>query len=206
VKHAAHVAGFPASVRKHSPVQHEPDALRLVHHHPGYLRLQARAFLRPAEEGSILAAAQAACAKLPGVRSWSQNAKTSSVVVQYDPGDIEADDILRHVGASLGLRRIERTGAHKRSREELVATFLDAVQAVNAVVSDMAGGRADLREIVPLALVATSAVSFVLHKNRGRLPTWSSALYHSYRIFMQWHRREVRAREREGRSRGDGAP
>jgi hypothetical protein len=39
----------------------------------------------------------------------------------------------------------------------------------------------------------------VLHDERGRLPSWDSALYRGYRIFMQWHRSEVSAREREGR-------
>ena len=57
------------------------------------------------------------------------------------------------------------------------------------------GGRADLRELVPVALVVTSAVSLVVHTQRGRLPRWDSALYHAYRIFMQWHRTEVKDRE-----------
>jgi hypothetical protein len=92
------------------------------------------------------------------------------------------------------------------NRQELVSAFLDTVQDVNQVVSQLTGERADLRELVPVALAAVSVLSFVLNENRGRLPQWSSALYHSYRVFMQWHRPEVRTRERIARQeeeRGD---
>jgi hypothetical protein len=92
------------------------------------------------------------------------------------------------------------------NRQELVSTFLDTVQDVNQVVSKLTGERADLRELVPVALAAISVLSFVLNEDRGRLPQWSSALYRSYRVFMQWHRPEVRTRERIARQeeeRGD---
>jgi hypothetical protein len=85
------------------------------------------------------------------------------------------------------------------NRQELVSPFLDSVQGVNRVVSQLTGERADLRELVPLALAAISVVSFVLNEDRGRLPHWTSALYRGYRIFMQWHRIEVRTRERVAR-------
>jgi hypothetical protein len=92
-------------------------------------------------------------------------------------------------------------GGSKTSREELVSAFLDTVQDVNQVVSQLTGERADLRELVPTALAAVSVLSFILNEDRGRLPQWSSALYRSYRIFMQWHRPEVRTRERAARQR-----
>jgi hypothetical protein len=85
------------------------------------------------------------------------------------------------------------------NRQELVSAFLDTVQGINKVVSQLTGERADLREVVPVALAATSVVSLVLNEDRGLLPFWSSALYHSYRVFMQWHRPEVRTRERTAR-------
>ncbi len=78
--------------------------------------------------------------------------------------------------------------------------FLDTVQKINRLVGEMTDERADLRELVPVALAATSVVSFVVNADRGRLPQWSTALYHSYRVFMHWHRREVRARQRASRT------
>jgi hypothetical protein len=175
------------------------EPLRLVHHHPGYLRIQAGAFTQPADDGSVAAAAQAAAEAAPGFRSWSHNPKTGSVVVEYDPGALEADDLLKHIAKGAGLRGVENATSTKMNRQELVGAFLDTVQGVNQVVSELTGERADLRELVPAALAATSVVSFVLNESRGRLPRWDGALYHSYRIFMQWHRREARTRERAAR-------
>ena len=175
------------------------EPLRLVHHHPGYLRIQAAGFMQPAGDGSVVAAAQTAAEAVSGVRSWSHNPKTGSVVVKYDPGTVEADDLLAHIAKRAGFRGVENATTHKRNRGELVSVFLDTVQDVNQVVSQLAAERADLRELVPIALAATSVVSFVLNNDRGRLPEWSGAAYHSYRVFMHWHRREVRERERVAR-------
>jgi hypothetical protein len=147
----------------------------------------------------LVAAAQAAAEAAPGFRSWSHSPETGSVVVQYDPALIEADDLLNHIARSAGLRGVENATSSQIHRKELVGAFLDTVQGVNQVVRQLTGNKADLRELVPVALAATSVASFVLNENRGRLPEWSGALYHSYRVFMHWHRREVRGRERIGR-------
>ena len=175
------------------------ESLRLVHHHPGYLRIQADAFIQPADDDPVVTAVQTAVEVIPGFRSWSHNPKTGSAVIEYDPGVVDADDLLKHIAKQAGFRSVENSTNHQRNREQLVDVFLDAVQDVNQIASQMTGGRADLRELAPVALAATAVVSFVLNDDRGRLPDWNSALYHSYRVFMQWHRKEVRTRERSGR-------
>lgn len=175
------------------------EALRLVHHHPGYLRVRAAVFLQPREDDPVVAAARAAAEGVAGFRSWSLNPVTGSVVIQYEPGAIEADDLLKHIAQRAGFSGVEITTHGKSNRRELVGTFLDGVQDINRAMGELTSERADLRELVPLALVAVSVVSFVVNDERGRLPHWFSALYRSYRIFMQWHRREVRTRERASR-------
>jgi hypothetical protein len=175
------------------------EPLHLVHHHPGYLRIRAGAFIQPEDDSPVVAAARAAVESLPGFRSWSLNPKTGSVVVEYDPGTLDADDLLKRIAKSAGFRGVETSTGGKRNRQELLSAFLDSVQGVNQVVGQLTGERADLRELVPLTLLALSVVSFVLDKDRGRLPDWNNTLYHSYRVFMQWHRREVRTRERTAR-------
>jgi hypothetical protein len=180
------------------------EALRLVHHHPGYVRIRAEAFLQPEENSPAVAAAQTAAETALGFRSWSLNPKTGSVVIEYDPATLDADDLLKHIAKSAGFRGVEISTRTKRNREELVSGFLDTVQGVNQVVSQLTGDRADLREVVPVALAAISVVSLVLNEDRGLLPFWSSALYHSYRVFMQWHRPEVRTRERAARREEEG--
>jgi len=175
------------------------EPLRLVHHHPGYLRIRAGAFVQPEKKSPVVIAAKNAAETVPGFRSWSLNPKTGSVVVEYEPGALDADDLLKHIAKSAGFRGVEISAGSKRNRRELVSSFLDTVQEVNQVVSQLTGERADLRELVPVALAAVSVLSFVLHEERGRLPEWSSALWRSYRVFMHWHRPEVRTRERLGR-------
>ena len=193
--------GSRSESRERSTRVEEP--LRLVHHHPGYLRIRAGAFLQPEDNDPVVTAARTAAETVPGFRSWSLNPKTGSVVIEYDPGTLEADDLLKHIAKSAGLRGVEIATSRKMNREELVNAFLDTVQGVNRVVSQLTGERADLREVVPVALAATSVVSLVLNEDRGLLPFWSSALYHSYRVFMQWHRPEVRTRERAARQEED---
>jgi hypothetical protein len=181
------------------------EPLRLVHHHPGYLRIRAAAFLQPADGDPIVTAAQTAAETVPGFRSWFLNPKTGSVVVQYDPGSIEPDDLLKHIAKSAGLRGVEIATSGKANREELVGAFLDTVQGVNQVVGQLTGERADLRELVPVALAVVSVVSFVVNDPGSRLPHWFSSLYRSYRVFMQWHRPEVRTRERAARQEEERA-
>jgi hypothetical protein len=170
------------------------EPLWLVHHHPGYLRARANAF-ESTEDDPAVAAARAAAETTAGFRSWSHNPKTGSIVVQYEPGAVEPDDLLKHIAKAAGLSGVENDSATKMNREELVSVFMDTVQDINRVVRDEMGGRADLRELVPMAFVVTSIVSFVLNNENSRLPRWDSALYRAYRIFMHWHRSEVRERE-----------
>lgn len=176
---------------------HEP--MRLVHHHPGYMRIHAGAFTGAADDNSVVRAAEAAALEVAGFRTWTHNPRTGSIVVEYDPGVLEADDLLKHIAKGAGLSGVENSTSRKRNREGLVSVILDSVQEVNQVVTELTGDRADLRELAPVALAATSVVSFVLNEDRGRLPEWSGALYHSYRVFMQWHRKEIRTREAAAR-------
>ncbi len=172
-----------------------------MHHHAGYLRAQASVFLdAKAVEGSPVAAARDAAEITPGFRRWSHNPRTGSIVVEYEPGVVDVDDLLRRLSSAARLSGVESEAARRpRHRDQLVDAFLDGVAALNRVVGLATGDRADLREVVPVALVGISLVSFVVHDDRGRLPRWDSALYHAYRIFMQWHRREVGAREAAAR-------
>jgi hypothetical protein len=183
------------------------EPLRLVHHHRGYARIRAQAFLgaRPAE-GSALAASRDVAETTPGFRRWSHDPRTGSVVVEYESGVVDVDDLLLRLAKAAGLHGVEAGEADRtpRSREQLVDAFLHRVVAFNRLVLRSTGGRADLRELIPAALVGISLVSFLAHDERGRLPRWNSALYHGYRIFMQWHRREVRAHEVAARREEQG--
>lgn len=192
-------AAEQASPEQVSPKPVGAEPLRLVHHHPGYLRVRAAAFLRADDSNPIVTAAREAAESVPGFRAWLLNPKTGSVVIQYEPGAVEPDDLLKHIAKNAGLPGVEVATPHKMTREEVVSSFLDKVQGANQTVNHLTGGRADLRELVPAALAVVSVISFIENDYRSRLPHWMSALYRGYRIFMQWHRPEVRTRERAAR-------
>ena len=199
--------GSQASTETAAPAaeQGSTEPLHLVHHHPGYLRVRAAIFLQADEDNPIVAAAKTAAETAPGFRSWSLNPKTGSVVIEYDPGAIEPDDLLKHIAKRAGLPGVEVATRHKMTRQEAVSSFLDKVQGANQTVNHLTGGRADLRELVPAALAVTSVISFIVNDERSRLPHWMSALYSGYRIFMHWHRPEVRTRERAARQEDERA-
>ena len=175
------------------------ESLRLVHHHPGYLRIQVDAFIQG--DGALVKDAQAAAEAFSGYRSWTYNPRTGSVVVEYDPDICEPDDLLSHIVKSVGLQGVVNSSKGKMNRQELVSAFLNSVEDVNQIVSHLTGNRADLRELVPAALAITSVVSWVYYDDLGRLPPWYSTLYRSYRVFMQWHRKEIRTREKVSRQK-----
>ena len=185
--------------RDEEPLTRADEPLRLIHHHPGYLRIRAGAFVGAAGDSPTVASARTAAETVPGFRSWSLNPTTGSVVIQYEPGTLEADDLLKCIAKGAGFAGVEMSARRKGNRRELVSAFLDGVQDVNRTVAELTGERADLRELVPLGLVAISIVSFIVNDERSRLPHWFGAMYRSYRVFMHWHRREVRTRERVGR-------
>jgi len=192
-------AGRGAGSESQANPSGKDEPLCLIHHHAGYVRVRATAFLRPDEGSPVVTAARTAAESVPGFRSWSHNPKTGSVVIEYDPGALEPDDLLRHIAKSAGLPGVEVATRGKMTREELVSSFLNKVQGMNQTVSHLTGGRADLRELTPAALAVVSVVSFIVNDERSRLPHWMSALYRGYRIFMHWHRPEVRTRERAAR-------
>ncbi len=174
------------------------EPLRLIHHHPGYLRVRAAVFVDSEDDAPALAALRGAAESAPGFRRFAHNPKTGSVVLEYTPGAVDPDDLLDRSAKAAGFGGVEHRISRKHDREELVSAFLGAVKSANRVVRKATGGRADLRELVPAALAVTSLASFVLHERRGRLPSWDSALYRGYIIFMDWHGREVKKREEAG--------
>jgi hypothetical protein len=150
-------------------------------------------------EGSkdVLAAVRAAMEAVPGVARVEHSALTGSLLVEYEPGLAEPDAILSRVVSAAGLDRVVLDGADRDHRGELVDSVVWAVRGLNSAAREITGGRADLRELVPAALLATSVWSLLTNANGPRAPRWDNALNWSYAIFMDWHRRAVE------RKRGD---
>ena len=173
------------------------EPLKLVHHHPGHIRARASLFVNTPDDHPAVKAACSAALSQPGVRAFSRNPKTGSIVIQYEPGSLDADDLLERVALKAGLHGVSHAGPDHSHREELVNYVIDSVKEINALVFEATGGRADLRELLPAALGVTSAISLVrsVVECQNLLPHWDTALWWGQSIFVQWHRKEIEHRD-----------
>jgi hypothetical protein len=176
----------------------ERDALELVHHHPGRLRVRANA-LR-AEEDESRATAVAArvshgMAAVPGIARLTHNARTGSLLIEYEPGLVEPDAIIARIAQLAELLSPFDPSVHRANPGSPATIAIEATREVNAVVYELTGWRTDLRFLAPAALAALGVYSFAFNKKEPRLPRWDNLLYWSYNIFTALHQREIRQNE-----------
>lgn len=179
------------------------EPLRLVHHHPGYLRAQAKIFSDPQKSEAALTQAKTLAEGTPGFRKWSHSAKTGSFVIQYSPGTLDVDQLAEKIASVVGLSGVIMDIHSSSHRKEMINSLLQAVEDLNDIVYLATGKKADLRELIPAGLLLNSIVAFALGKDRGsRMPSWDSSLYRSYRIFMQTHKKELSKRDKKRNAAG----
>jgi hypothetical protein len=165
----------------------EREALVIVHHHPGRIRVRAETFRYGTAAIDLVRAKLEA---LPGILRVTHSARSGSMLVEYEPGHAEPDAILGGIAEAAGLDRAidEREARRRDPGPGLVA--VEVVKELNAITHELTGWRADLRVMVPTALVGLAAVSFAVSKE-PRLPRWDNLLYWSYNIFSVLHRRDI---------------
>jgi Heavy metal associated domain 2 len=173
-------------VTKDHPGEAEREHLELAHHHPGRLRVRADALIEALE---VVQRIRESLDALPGILSVKYTARTGSVLVEYEPGHADADDIiLRIADAADVLPPLEEEALRERRARPALLT-IGVTRELNKLAEDLTGGRTDLRSIVPAALAGLAAVSFVSEKNR--MPRWDNLLYWGFNIFTMLHRREI---------------
>lgn len=159
--------------------------LELVHHHPGRLRVRAEAFrLRP----EVVLRVRDAIGALPGITRFSPGQRTGSLLVEYQPGQVEPDDVLQLIADAADMQWLGEGTVRARRQPGLVA--VGVAKELNQITMELTGARADLRVLVPTALAALAGYSFAYGKE-PRLPRWDNLLYWSYNIFASLHRREI---------------
>jgi hypothetical protein len=165
------------------------EPLRLIHHHPGRLRVRARSLVDAPEHHPALVGLREAAAGLP----LRHEPLTGSVVVSYPPGTLDPDELLEKLAAAGGFAGLVHDPRDHVHRRELVDMILDAGQHFNQAVRELTDDRADLRELLPAALAVTSLVSFIRGGGgTGILPRWDAALWWCQSMFMDWHREALR--------------
>jgi len=164
----------------------EREHLEIAHHHPGRLRVRAHALIDALD---LVQRIRESLDAAPGILAVKYTAQTGSLLVEYEPGHADADDIILRIAeaADLDPPLDEATLRERRGRPGLIA--IGATRELNRLTEELTGGRTDLRTIVPAALAGLAVYSFIEEKNR--LPRWDNLLYWGFNIFTMLHKREI---------------
>jgi hypothetical protein len=174
-------------VKKAPPVEpaRSNGVLELVHHHPGRLRVRGDVFRLRAD---VVESVRAELESLPGVTRFSPGRRTGSILVEYQPGVVEPDEVITRIAEAADMQWLGEGALRTRHQPALMA--VGVARELNAIAMEVTGSRADLRVIVPTALAALGVYSFIYGKE-PQLPRWDNLAYWSYNIFVQLHRREI---------------
>ena len=172
-----------------APASPPREALSLIHHHPGRLRVRAGAF-RSDRPGNAADRVRAALEAEPGITAVSHKAKTGSLLVEYQPGLADLEAILMRIAGAAGLDPPADDALFRPRPPALIA--IDTARELNDLVLEITGYQADLRGLVPAGMAALAAYSFAFNKE-PRLPRWDNLLYWSYNVFSYLHRHEIDA-------------
>ena len=168
-------------------VDDEREALVVVHHHPGRIRVRARVFRHAS---AIVDQVRAKLESQPGLKGITHNERSGSLLIEYEPGHAEPDTLLGRVAEAAGLGRAINESDARRGGPAPGLVALDVARELNEVAHELTGWRADLRVLVPAALAGLAAYSFATAKE-PRLPRWDNLLYWSYNVFVNLHRHEI---------------
>lgn len=166
-----------------------PAFLALVHHHPGRLRVRAE---RLRSDPDLAAHVLGALEGVAGVVRASHNAQTGSILVEYEPGFAEPQDLIEEIACRAGLL----SPFDPRAEKPVVrpaAVVIDAARDLDAACEQLTGARAGLRVLVPAALAGVAAYSFVRGAG-SRLPRWDNLVWWAYSIFASLHAAEIQRR------------
>lgn len=158
--------------------------VHLAHHHPGRVRLRSKAFLG----ADTAAAAVEALKRKPGVHSVEHRPISGSVLVRYEPGQIEPSEIVAHAAQAQGLG-VSYEPVHDPA--DLPRLVVEVSREFNEFVARATGYRVDARGFVPLTLAGLAGYSLLTKKDR--LPRWDNLAYWAFAVFTQLHREEVNA-------------
>lgn len=131
-------------------------------------------------EGSAAASElKTALRGLPGVRRVEHSAFTGSVLIEYEPGQVEPDALLSRAAQAAGLDGVsdEATPPDPRAPAKGVAM---TARVLDEVARALSGDRTDLRMLVPAALAGAAVFSFL---RRPVLPRWDNLMWWSYSTF-----------------------
>lgn len=168
----------------------QPVNVRVAHASPGRLRLKVVSREVPEEEA--VRSAELALAGLRGVQEVRANPVARSVLVRYDPLDLELPALLEHLGragvtpAPDGPRDGEQAAA--RGGTALGSLISGAFGQADRRVARLTGGAADLRTLLPVGLAALAAREVL----SGRLAAapWYVLLWYAFDSYTKLQKQD----------------
>lgn len=174
---------------------------RIVHVTPGRIRVKMDDMKG---NRSLADAIQHRLSAVQGVKQVTTNPVTGSVLVCFDPEALTGSwDSLIEIAGTFGL--LSSNGYNREQLEQWMQMVhsggvLSAPSTVsgdietlfgslNTWVGKTAGGRGDLRDIVPLALVFLGVRS-LLFSRPAAVPTWYDYFWFAFSIFVAFHRQK----------------
>jgi hypothetical protein len=166
----------------------EREHLELAHHHPGRLRVRADALIDALD---VIQRIREALDAVPGILGVKYTAQTGSILIEYEPGHADADAIILRIADVAGLLPPLDEAELQRRRARPAVLAIGATRELNKLAEEVTGGRADLRALVPAAMMGLAVYSFMEEKQR--MPRWDNLVYWGFNIFTMLHRREIDA-------------
>ena len=160
------------------------DRLRLVSHFPGRLRVRAQAFRELPDVAKEVADR---IADEPGVREVQTSLVTGSLLVLYEPRELQLTKLVQLLVRVGGLRGIEVDASEDWSKHPPQGQRVrEAVGGWNRTLQKLTSGKVDMRTAVPGSLAATGVAMFLA--GRRRIPEWYDLLFWAFVTFSNVNR------------------
>lgn len=161
----------------------DADLLRIASHVPGRLRVRAEKFRG---EGATAEVVDRVAAER-GVTSVTASEVTGSVLVHYDPAQIQLDRLISTLLAAGSIEGVALEQEEPRVGP-LGARLRDALRRVDARACQATNGRLDIRTGVPAAFLIAGLGRFVA--GNRLMPHWYHLAFWSFLTFVNLNPRE----------------
>jgi hypothetical protein len=160
------------------------ERLRLVSHFPGRLRVRADAFrVLPEVAQQVVDTISAE----PGVRAVTASPVTGSLLVVYEPRELQLPRLVQLLVSAGELGGIEVDAKEDWSKHPTQGTRVrETMGAWNDSLRKLTAGKVDLRTAVPGSLAATGAMMFLA--GRRRIPEWYDLIFWAFVTFSNVNR------------------
>ncbi len=163
------------------------DRLRIVSHFPGRLRVRAETFRVLPEVGEEVAQR---VGEERGVTSAAMSPVTGSLLVTYDPRELQLPRLIHLLVRVGGLHGIEVDPAndwqHKDEDGARVRAFFGQI---NDAVRSATSGKVDMKVAVPGTLAGTGLV--MLLAGRRRIPEWYDLMFWAFVTFSNMNPKQA---------------